>query len=56
MGKYEKLIHRILIGDSVATINFTELCNLLMKLGFVKRIKGSHHTFRKSGLIEKINL
>jgi len=25
-------------------------------LGFEERIKGSHHVFRKQGIIEKINL
>jgi predicted RNA binding protein YcfA (HicA-like mRNA interferase family) len=29
---------------------------LLENLGFQKRVKGSHHMFRKSGVEEKINL
>jgi predicted RNA binding protein YcfA (HicA-like mRNA interferase family) len=29
---------------------------LLESLGFEKRVKGSHHLFRKSGVEEKINL
>ena len=29
---------------------------LPMRLGFEKRVRGSHHLFRKSGVEEKINL
>jgi predicted RNA binding protein YcfA (HicA-like mRNA interferase family) len=32
------------------------LCSLLETLGFEKRVKGSHHLFRKAGIEEKINL
>jgi predicted RNA binding protein YcfA (HicA-like mRNA interferase family) len=32
------------------------LCGLLESLGFEKRVRGSHHMFRKSGVEEKINL
>ncbi len=56
MGKYEKLILTILIAQADNKIRFIELCNLLRKLGFTERIKGSHHIFRKEGIIEKINL
>ncbi len=30
--------------------------NLLINLGFAERIKGSHHSYRKSGIAEKPNL
>lgn len=56
MGKYEKLLLQILQGVSDANISFDDLCGLLKKLGFEERIRGSHHMFRKSGIIEKINL
>lgn len=29
---------------------------MLERMGFEKRIRGSHHTFRKEGVMEKINL
>ena len=29
---------------------------MLKNLGFEERIRGSHHTFRKEGIVEKINL
>jgi len=56
MSKYEKLLARILQGSSDANIFFDDLCHLLKKLGFDERIRGSHHVFRKEGVIEKINL
>jgi hypothetical protein len=56
MGKYEKLLLKILSGVSDANIQFEDLCNLLKHLGFDMRVKGSHHIFRKETVIEKINL
>lgn len=56
MGKYEKLIERILLGSSDANISFEDLCQLLRRLNFEERIRGSHHNFRKRGIVEKINL
>jgi hypothetical protein len=56
MGKYEKLLTQILRGASDANIAFDELCQLLKRLGFEERIRGSHHLFRKEGVEEKINL
>ena len=56
MGKYEKIILKILSGQSDANIPFDELCKLLQGIGFVMRIRGSHHVFRKDGIEEKINL
>ena len=56
MGKYKKLILTLLTGQSDKNIKFQDLCNLLKKLGFDERIKGSHHIYRKEGIIEKINL
>jgi predicted RNA binding protein YcfA (HicA-like mRNA interferase family) len=56
MGKYDKLILRILRGDSDTNIAFRDLCELLKKLGFNENMRGSHHIFRKDGIEEKINL
>ncbi len=56
MGKYEKLLLKILSGASDANIHFEDLCNLMENLGFERRIRSSHHMFRKEGVIEKINL
>jgi hypothetical protein len=56
MGKYEKLLTLILRGASDANIAFDGLCQLLKRLDFEERIRGSHHLFRKDGVEEKINL
>lgn len=56
MGKYEKLLELILLGNSDANIDFDELCQLLLRLGFETRVRGSHHIFRKNGVDERINL
>lgn len=56
MAKYEKLLIQILSGTSDANIYFEDLCNLLKKLGFEERVRGSHHIFRKEGVVEKVNL
>jgi hypothetical protein len=56
MGKYDKLRLKILQGSSDANINFKDLCELLKRLGFEERIRGSHHIFRKEGIEEKPNL
>jgi hypothetical protein len=56
MSKYDKLIFQILRGTSDANIAFNDLRQLLISLGFEERIRGSHHMFRRAGIIEKINL
>ncbi len=56
MIKVKKTLNQILKGRSDANIAFSDLINLLSSLGFDMRTKGSHHVFRKDGIIEKINL
>ena len=56
MSKHGKVLLKILRGSSDANISFNDLFNLLKTLGFEERIRGSHHIFRKKGIIEKINL
>ncbi len=56
MGKYENLLLKILRGGSDANVSFDDLCHLLRRLGFEERVRGSHHLFRKTGVLEKINL
>ncbi len=51
-----KTLRRLLSGTSDASIRFDDLCSLLESLGFDKRVKGSHHLFRKAGVEERINL
>ena len=56
MGKWEKLREKILRGEADASIGFRDLCQLLRRLGFEERTRGSHHIFRKAGVEEKVNL
>lgn len=56
MSKYDKLLFQILRGASDANVPFNDLRHLLTELGFEERIRGSHHMFRRAGIVEKINL
>ena len=56
MGKYAKLRLKILTGSADADIEFPALCQLLIRLGFSERIKGSHHIFTREDMAEIINL
>ena len=56
MTRHSKLVDRILRGTSDSDVGFEELCGLLSKLGFSIRVKGSHHSFSKAGVAERINL
>ncbi len=56
MTKPEKIIARVLSGTSDANIDFEDLRRLLNELGFEERIKGSHHIFWKTNIVEIINI
>jgi hypothetical protein len=56
MGKLEKLLLKVLSGTSDKNISFSELCGLLERLNFEKRVKGSHHIYFKKDIEEIINL
>ncbi len=56
MSRYDKLLFQILRGTADANVAFEDLRGLLIKLGFEERIRSSHHMFRKTGVLEKINL
>ena len=56
MGRHTQLRWKILGGRSDANIRFDDLRALLRNLGFAERMRGSHHIFRKQGVIERINL
>lgn len=56
MGKYEKLYRHILMRQSDTNVPFDGLCSLLKRLGFDERIKGDHHIFTRSDIMEIINL
>lgn len=56
MSKFDKIRSKILDGKSDANIGFEDLRNFLLSLGFVERIKGSHHSYRRERIDEKPNL
>lgn len=56
MSKYSKLRQEILSGARDQSISFSELCQLLKRLGFSERIRGDHHIFTKPKVEEIINL
>jgi predicted RNA binding protein YcfA (HicA-like mRNA interferase family) len=43
-------------GRSDANIPFAGLCGLLKALGFMERIRGSHHIFTREDIEEILNL
>lgn len=56
MGKFEKLLTKLLRGKADNNFDFDELRSLLLKLGFDERIKASHHIYSKQSIDEIINL
>jgi hypothetical protein len=56
VSKQEKLLDRLRDSQRDNSWSFAELCQLLQNLGFEMRQSGSHHFFRKSGLVDVINL
>ena len=56
MSGHEKLLGRLRDPQRDASWRFTELCELLQRIGFEMRIAGSHHFSRKPGVAEAINL
>lgn len=56
MSSRRDTYQRVLSGTSDANTRFEDLRSLLLRLGFAERVRGSHHTFRKEGVRELINL
>lgn len=55
MNRHEKLIRVILEGESDANIRFADVRALMLYLGFDERVRGSHHIYRKSGIVTRLN-
>ena len=49
MSQSDRLLLRILRGTSDANIPFEGLCQLLRRLGFDERIRGSHQSSQQQG-------
>jgi predicted RNA binding protein YcfA (HicA-like mRNA interferase family) len=56
MGKHEKLVAKILEGRADSSIKFRDLRRLMLRMGFVERVRGSHHLFRHVETGVRINL
>ncbi len=56
MSKLDKLLFKILSGRSDRNILFSDLCYILEKFGFQKRIKGDHHIYFHEKVVEIINI
>ena len=56
MNKHHQILLKILTGTSDANIGFSDLCKLLLHLGFQERTRGSHHIFYKDKIPEIIHL
>jgi predicted RNase H-like HicB family nuclease/predicted RNA binding protein YcfA (HicA-like mRNA interferase family) len=56
MTRADKLLNQILRGSADANISFSGMVQLLKRLGFQERIKGSHHIFIRDGVAEILNL
>jgi len=52
----KQLLLQVLRGTADANIRFDDLRSLLTALGFVERVKGSHHIFSKPDVVEILNL
>jgi len=56
MPEWERILAKVLYGTSDANILFDALCQLLRRLGFEERVRGSHHIFTRNGIAEILNL
>ena len=56
MARTNRLLDQILRGNADANIPFSGMVQLLKRLGFQERIKGSHHIFSRDGVAEILNL
>jgi hypothetical protein len=45
VSQQDKLLAKILIATSDSNIPFAQMCQLLRRLGFEERIRGSRHIF-----------
>jgi hypothetical protein len=56
MTTSSKDFERVLSGRADANIRFDDLRNLLARLGFEERSRGSHYVYVREGVQELINL
>ena len=57
MGKFDKLIVKLLFGSADKNFDFNDLVKILQSLGFhMRNGSGSHHIFVKKDVDEIINI
>lgn len=56
MSREEKQLERLRDFQRDQSWDFDELCSQSRRLGFEMRTAGSHHFFRRTGVVEAINL
>ena len=56
MSQIQKTMTAILSGMQDNNISFSDLYNILVTLGFSVRIKGDHHIFTRTDVVEIINI
>jgi hypothetical protein len=56
MGRKQKLLEKVCSGASDTNVGFNELRSLLRSLNFSENVRGSHHIFRRPGVVELVNL
>lgn len=54
--RWRRVLLRLLDGRHDAAIRFEDLCQLLRRLGFAERVRGSHHVFRHPLIAERLVL
>lgn len=55
-GKIHQAESKDPCGHRHSSLDFSALCQLLVRLGFVERVRGSHHIFTRDGVEEIVNL
>ena len=56
MARPSRILARVRGGTADRAIRFADLRRLLLALGFDERIRGSHHIYTRTGIVEILNL
>ena len=56
MSRFNKLLTRLLTGAADRAFDFDDLCTVLLKLGFTRRVRGGHHIFTRDGIRDILNI
>ena len=56
MASLPNMLGTILGGRSDANVRFSDLQRVLVRLGFVERVRGDHFIYSRQGVVEIMNL